>query len=171
MGYWTYGRHVPSYVVDVIPNGPLRRIANVFMLLHTMVSYILMSQVLCSALVKLVHPIKRSLSDPGLTSGTGQNNDTVSRLGQHTATTVYFQMLMEESLRYVPVLHKIFDCTGSLMHANVPPIHGSTYPSQDLFSLNSLRCVTPGITIVKIVVCWTVGLHVSKHARVVCLTS
>mmetsp|Transcript_19489 Transcript_19489/g.32765 ORF Transcript_19489/g.32765 Transcript_19489/m.32765 type:complete len:457 (-) Transcript_19489:546-1916(-) len=64
-GYWTYGRSISSYIVDVIPNGPLRRVANVFMLIHTMVSYILMSQVLCSTLIKLFNPIKRSLSDGG----------------------------------------------------------------------------------------------------------
>lgn len=45
-GYRTYGAAVSDYIVDVITPGRAdRQAANLLMLLHTVVSYVLMSQV------------------------------------------------------------------------------------------------------------------------------
>mmetsp|Transcript_42589 Transcript_42589/g.79832 ORF Transcript_42589/g.79832 Transcript_42589/m.79832 type:complete len:457 (+) Transcript_42589:297-1667(+) len=52
-GYGAYGEGVRAYAVDVLPPGPARQAASLLMLLHTMVSYILMSQILCTSLLQL----------------------------------------------------------------------------------------------------------------------
>jgi len=114
-GYWTYGRHVPSYVVDVIPNGPFRRIANVFMLIHTMVSYILMSQVLCNSLVKLVHPIKRSLSDPGPISDSGREADVVPNREDWLVTSMLVMLCAYLVANVVPFFEELTVLIGALI--------------------------------------------------------
>jgi hypothetical protein len=45
-GYRAYGSAVSDYIVDIVsPAGHARRAASLLMLLHTVVSYVLMSQV------------------------------------------------------------------------------------------------------------------------------
>mmetsp|Transcript_64333 Transcript_64333/g.172224 ORF Transcript_64333/g.172224 Transcript_64333/m.172224 type:complete len:468 (+) Transcript_64333:51-1454(+) len=51
--YGRCGDRTPTYLLDVLPSGPLARCASVFMLVHMMVSYTIANQVLARAMLLL----------------------------------------------------------------------------------------------------------------------